>query len=412
MTTPEVSSAPAESQSTQVVTPWEVAASDAGVDYDKLVRDFGSQKITPELLERFEAVTGRKPHRFLRRGIFFSHRDFSQILDLYEKGEQFYLYTGRGPSSEALHLGHLVPFMFTQWLQDVFRCPLVIQLTDDEKFLWKGLKLDEARRLGYENAKDIIACGFDPELTFIFRDTDYIKNLYPNMLEIQRRVTLNTARAVFGFQGSSSIGQIAFPATQIAPCFSSSFPDVLPPSKKGLACLVPCAIDQDPYFRLTRDIAPRMKCRKPALLHSVFLPSLLGAQTKMSASAKESPTIFVTDTPKQIKKKVNSFAFSGGQETVELHRELGGNPDVDVSYHWLRFFLEDDDRLEQIHDEYKAGTMLTGELKAILIGELQTLIAAFQEQRKTVTSEVLDTFFTPRMLQMTKPAAAPAPVEE
>lgn len=43
----------------------------------------------------------------------------------------------QGPSSEALHLGHLVPFVFTKWLQDAFKVPLVIQLTDDEKSLWK-----------------------------------------------------------------------------------------------------------------------------------------------------------------------------------------------------------------------------------------------------------------------------------
>lgn len=40
-----------------------------------------------------------------------------QILDLYEAGKRFYLYTGRGPSSDALHLGHLVPFHFTKYLQ-------------------------------------------------------------------------------------------------------------------------------------------------------------------------------------------------------------------------------------------------------------------------------------------------------
>ena len=50
-----------------------------------------------------------------------------------QRGEDFYLYTGRGPSSEALHLGHLIPFHFTQWLQDAFKVPLVVQLTDDEK---------------------------------------------------------------------------------------------------------------------------------------------------------------------------------------------------------------------------------------------------------------------------------------
>jgi tryptophanyl-tRNA synthetase len=59
-------------------------------------------------------------------------------------------------------------------LQDVFDVPLVIQLTDDEKFLWKDLKVEEANRLAFENAKDIIACGFDVEKTFIFSDFDFI----------------------------------------------------------------------------------------------------------------------------------------------------------------------------------------------------------------------------------------------
>jgi tryptophanyl-tRNA synthetase len=82
------------------------------------------------------------------------------MLDLYEKGTKFYLYTGRGPSSEALHLGHLIPFQFTKWLQNVFDCPLVIQLTDDEKFLFKAdLKLEECHRLAYENVK-VRVCGW------------------------------------------------------------------------------------------------------------------------------------------------------------------------------------------------------------------------------------------------------------
>lgn len=85
--------------------------------------------IDEELLARFERVTGKKPHRFLRRGIVFSHRELETILDRYEKGEPFFLYTGRGPSSDAIHIGHTVPFTFTKWLQDVFDVPLVIMLT-------------------------------------------------------------------------------------------------------------------------------------------------------------------------------------------------------------------------------------------------------------------------------------------
>lgn len=56
----------------------------------------------------------------------------------------------------------------------MFDVPLVIQLTDDEKFLWKDLKMDETIRLANENAKDIIALGFDVNKTFIFSDLHFI----------------------------------------------------------------------------------------------------------------------------------------------------------------------------------------------------------------------------------------------
>jgi hypothetical protein len=100
------------------VTPWEVGAdADEGINYDKLIDRFGSQRLTPETIERMERLTGKRAHPWLRRGIFFSHRDFELILDLYEAKKPFYLYTGRGPSSDALHMGHLIPFFFTKWLQ-------------------------------------------------------------------------------------------------------------------------------------------------------------------------------------------------------------------------------------------------------------------------------------------------------
>jgi tryptophanyl-tRNA synthetase len=131
----------------QVVDPWTVE-SEGAIDYDKLIVQFGSQPLKEDLVSRMERITGKKAHRFLRRNIFFSHRDLDQLLNLYESGVKFYLYTGRGPSSEALHLGHTIPFHFTKWLQDVFDCPLVIQLTDDEKFLFKqDMKLEECHRL-------------------------------------------------------------------------------------------------------------------------------------------------------------------------------------------------------------------------------------------------------------------------
>lgn len=136
----------AEAKPAQFIDPWTVE-SEGAIDYDYLISQFGCQKIDQSLLDRMERLTGKKVHRFLRRGIFFSHRDLTQLLDLYEAGKKFYLYTGRGPASEALHFGHLIPFHFTRWLQETFDCPLVIQLTDDEKYLFKpDLKLEDCHR--------------------------------------------------------------------------------------------------------------------------------------------------------------------------------------------------------------------------------------------------------------------------
>ncbi|OPL33042.1 tryptophan-trna cytoplasmic, partial [Mytilus galloprovincialis] len=287
-----------------------------------------------------------------------------QILDLVEKKKGFYLYTGRGPSSESMHLGHLIPFIFTKWLQDTFDVPLVIQMTDDEKFLWKDLTIEETNKLAHENAKDIIACGFDKDKTFIFSD---------------KLVTFNQVKGIFGFTDSDSIGKISFPAIQATPSFSSAFPQIFN-GKKDVPCLIPCAIDQDPYFRMTRDVAPRLGLHKPALLHSTFFPALQGAHGKMSASDPNS-SIFLTDSDEQIKTKINKYAFSGGKPTEEEHRKHGGDCDTDVSYQYLTFFMEDDDKLSDIKSRYLSGKMLTGELKQELITVLQKLVGEHRKRR-------------------------------
>lgn len=410
-----------EKNEDMVVDPFTVSGK---IDYTKLVDDFGSKVIDPSLLARLEELTvkrGTVPnlHRFLRRNIFFSHRDLEIILDQVEQNKPLFLYTGRGPSSSAMHMGHLVPFMMTQWLQEAFQCPLVIQMTDDEKFLFKGkyeenngYNLDHFYNLTMENAKDIIACGFDPEKTFIFSDLDYVGKMYPNICKIWKSVTTNTVNGIFGFDGSSNIGKMAFPAIQAAPSFASSFPEVLNvaknPANDNMACLIPCAIDQDPYFRMTRDVAHKLVRNpqkhplkgKPALIHSKFFPPLQGAMGKMSSS-DDSSAIFLTDSPDQIGKKIKKHAFSGGRETKELQQELGGDLEIDVSYQWLRFFLEDDDELEKVKQSYGSGQgeyWSSSKVKEKLIGVVKELVSEHQRRRAEVTDDVVRKWMKERCL--------------
>ncbi|KAH0584014.1 tryptophan--tRNA ligase [Termitomyces sp. 'cryptogamus'] len=404
----------------QVVTPWDVQGSvsadgkQQAIDYDKLIDQFGTRRIDEALLARFERLTGKRPHVFLRRGMFFSHRDFDKILDRYEQGKPFFLYTGRGPSSDSMHLGHMIPFVFTKWLQDVFNVPLVIQLTDDEKFLFKHeLKVEQTRAFARQNARDIIAVGFDLNKTFIFSNYDYMGGaFYQNVSKISRQITYSQAKATFGFSESDNIGKIHFAAIQAAPSFSNSFPQIFGTATNS-PCLIPCAIDQDPYFRLTRDVAQKLKYQKPTLLHAKFFPALQGPQTKMSASDPNS-SIYMSDTPSQIKNKINKHGFSGGQETEEEHRRLGGDTEVDVSYQYLRFFLEDDAELEQLGKDYRAGTLLTGRLKARCIEQLQKFVADFQARKAKVTDEEIDKFMDatrviiPSMGKPVAPTSVPA----
>ena len=118
----------------------------------------------------------------------------------------------------------------------------------------------------------------------------------------------------------------------------------------------------------------------------------------MSASDDRS-SIFLTDTPKQIKTKINKYAFSGGQTSVEEHRKLGGDCAVDIAYQYLTFFLEDDEELEETRKAYTSGELLTGELKAKLIAILQQIVTEHQTRKAEVTEAVLDEFMTPRPLQ-------------
>lgn len=398
----------------QKITPWEVEGAvvdgkSQDIDYNKLIKQFGTKKINEETLARFTEVTGHEPHPFLKRGVFFSERDLSKILDLYEHGEPFFLYTGRGPSSDSMHLGHMVPFIFTKWLQDVFDVPLVVELTDDEKFLFKPkLTIEDVKRFAKDNAKDVIAVGFNPENTFIFSDLEYMNGaFYENVVRTSRQITTSTAKAVFGFQDSDNIGKVHFASVQIATAFPSSFPDVLnlPPKTP---CLIPCAIDQDPYFRVCRDVADKLKFSKPSLIHAKFFPALQGASTKMSASDTSS-SIFMGDTPKQIQKKINKFAFSGGAATLEEHRKFGGNPDVDVAYQYLSFFSYDDEKLSKLSDGYKSGEILSSEMKSECIQVLQKYVSEYQERRSKVDTKVLESFMKPhRLVSGTKERLVPA----
>lgn len=90
---------------------------------------------------------------------------------------------------------------YNRWLQDVFDVPLVIMMTDDEKYLFGEKKtVEEVEGYVKTNVRDIAAVGFDPKKTFIFSDWKYIYEPFlKNQSRMAKHITFNVAKAVFGF---------------------------------------------------------------------------------------------------------------------------------------------------------------------------------------------------------------------
>ena len=360
------------------VTPYEVKGR---IDYARLREQFGTQEVTPHLLERLQKLVHGPVHPLISRGIYYSHRDLDGILTQYERGHPFFLYSGRGPSG-PLHLSHLVPFTLCQWFQQRLGVPMYIQITDDEKF-WARSKLtrEESVRWGYENLIDILALGFDPRKTHVFFDSRSIAALYPLAIRVARKIPYSTVKAVFGFPPSTNIGLVFYTALQTVPCFYPSWE-----SGKKVPCLIPCGIDQDPHFRVTRDIAESLGYPKPALIHSQMIPGLLGEEVMSTTGNEVDNALFLNDPPKTVERKLRR-AFTGGRTSIEEQRRLGANPEIcSIWALWRTRFAETPEKFDQITRDCRSGALLCGDCK----GELIERVHAFYREHERAREKVKD----------------------
>lgn len=352
------------------VTPYRV---EGRVDYAAYAKKFGISIIDKRIEDRISKHTGEL-HYLFRRKIFFGYRDLDFVLDEYEKGNPFYLYTGIAPSG-SMTLGHLLSFMMTQHLQEKFGAEVLIQIPDEEKFLIKeGLTLERVHELAYDDAANVLALGFDRKKTKVFFDTEYAKTMYRQAVRVAKRITFSMVKDAFGFTNENNVGSIFYTSMQAVPAFLKSVQ-----LGRNVPCLIPLGLDQDVHFRVARDAIAKLGYYKPAILHSIFLPSLSGKQ-KMSSSASDiNDTIYLSDTPEVVEKKVHR-AITGQQSTAELQKKLGGDPEkCSVCQYYKYLFETDDKKLEKIFDGERKGTLLAGEHKDDLAKRINRFL---EEHRK------------------------------
>ncbi|MHA1676144.1 MAG: tryptophan--tRNA ligase [Candidatus Njordarchaeales archaeon] len=289
-------------------------------DAERMFREFQIQKIEG-------LIPYLPPDRIIEMRILLAHRDLDLVLREYLQGSNFAVVSGRGPSG-PLHFGHIYLFNVVRYLQKAFDIDVYIPLSDDEKFVFQKIKsLKDGEFWAIDNAKKILALGFDPKKTKVYISTKQ-NWVYRYSLEIARKMTLSTVKAALGIDDSANTGIVYYPAVQIA--------HILQPTiDKDLRVVVPIGLDQDVYMRLARDVAVRLNLKKPASVYVRYIPGITGSP--MSASAPET-AVYISDNDEEIVRKVNQ-AFTGGQPTVEEQRKFGGNPDKCIIFKWLSAFV-------------------------------------------------------------------------
>ncbi len=352
------------------VTPYDV---EGQVDYGRLEERFGIQPIDNRLMERIKKDAGEL-HYMIRRKIFFANRDMNWLLDEYEKGNRFYIYTGIAPSG-GMTIAHLPSFVMAQWLQERFDAEVLIEIPDEEKFLAKRdpkLTLEKVHELAYADALNIMALGFDTKKTRLFLNTEYAGKLYKHAVRVAKYITYSITKDAYGFTNETNVGTLFYPSMQAVPAFIKSVE-----AGRNIPCVIPLGVDQDVHFRVARNAIEKMGYYKPAIMHAKFMPGLKG-NPKMSSSDPDN-TIYLDDAPEVVAKKVNK-AITGQQATAELQKKYGGDPEKCAVCQYNKFLFEpDDNKLEKIFKGERDGTLLAGDHKVDLAKKINRFL---EEHRK------------------------------
>ncbi len=354
------------------VTPWEVSGK---VDYNKLMKKFGINSIQ-SLPKVFN------DNILFRRKIVFAQREFSKILDALKNKRKFVMMTGLMPSGK-FHFGHALLVQQMIFYQKL-GANIYIAVADLEAYTARKKNLKDLRKTAIEEyLTNYVALGLNLKKCDIYFQSDRSKerkkssSYYTLASNFSRYATFNEFKGVYG---NITPGKMNASLLQAADMYHPQLPEF---EGSSVVTFIPVGIDQDPHIRIARNIARRDKDYKfspIASTYHLFLPGLKG-NGKMSSS-DENSFISLTDSPKEVETKIKKYAFSGGKDTLEEHRKKGGNPDIDVSFQYLKMFFESDDKkLQKIYDDYKSGKMLTSELKQILIKKINAFLKDHQKKR-------------------------------
>ncbi|KAK8884957.1 hypothetical protein M9Y10_044082 [Tritrichomonas musculus] len=395
------------------------------VPLDSLVptpESIGAKPIDDALINNYQQVTGKNVPTSIRRGIYNAHIGFDELIERKRNNKPFYIFLSIIPSNRLTNLSHIVSFGLAKKLQDDFDCPVVIHINDSKAFLRDtNLKFDEVKKMTEETILDVLSFGFNQDKTAVLINTESLSLNYVLLCDLQRKCTLGSYFEAFKPNDNISISII----DAIFQNASFSIPEYLQrlfPNYQEYRCLMILRATQKRlYDYICNTIIPASSTESkqtepPMAIFGGFVPALQGGQ-KMPSLAKfalaqkgtqpkngkkkneirDYMTIYLSNTTKEISKKLNSLCFSGGQDTLSGQQEKGANLDIDVSFYYLKIFEQDDQKLAEIRRTYGPGDlpegndkrMTTGSIKKYTSDVISGVITELQNSRKNIKKDMV-----------------------
>ena len=344
-------------------------------DYGRLQTEFGIEPVAP-LLSRFKAPS---PH--LSRGIDFGQRDLAKVIDAVEKNNPYAVMSGIKPTGD-FHLGTKMTADDMVYFQSLSKKGTVFYaIADVEAYADNGLSFEQTSKIATRNVADILALGLDPERAVVYLQSQELKVMRLGTV-FSRGVTNNMLKAIYG---ERQIGLYMSALYQAGDILMPQLPELGGPKP----VLVPVGADQDPHIRLARDLAARYHDEygfipPSSVYHRLMLG--LGGSDKMSKRS-EATLLTLEDAPRDANKKIMS-AFTGGRDTVEEQRRLGGRPEVCPVYDLYSFhFARDDEHVKTVHHECTKGIRLCGECKQEAAGLAKAWLEGHHKKRDSLMGD-------------------------
>lgn len=306
--------------------------------------------------------------------------------------------TGDRPTGR-LHLGHYVGSLRRRVeLQNSGEFDKIyVMIADAQALTDNADNPEKVRQNVIEVALDYLSVGIDPTKTTIFIQTQvpelcelafYYMNLV-TVSRVQRNPTVKTEIKMRNFEQSIPVGFFCYPVSQASDITAFR------------ATTVPVGEDQAPMIELTREIVNRFNnIYGPTLVEpEILLPDnaaclrLPGTDGKAKMSKSLGNCIYLSDTSKEVKKKVNSMY------TDPLHLNISdpGHLEGNAPFIYLDAFATDDHFarycpdyacLDEMKEHYTRGGLGDGTVKKLLYNILEELLQPIRERRAAFEADI------------------------